>query len=91
MTADNRVRAVIRRFDDRIAATDHIGVVTRQPVSILASLLPVSRLLRSFPVPSIAAEPVKTRFSTFNPRPYVTELKIVSKPSFVASVTTSPV
>ena len=55
-------------------------------VRVLSALLPVRMLLLSFPVPSMAAVPVRMRFSTPAGRVVVTELVRVSVMVVVALV-----
>ncbi len=61
----------------------------RPPFRRLDPMLPVIALSRPLPVPSMAALPVRTRFSTWSERVWPTALSTVSVPSPEFSVTTS--
>ena len=61
------------------------------PVSVLAAEFPVSVFASLLPVALIADEPLKVRFSTLEPRVYVTEDETVSVPALLPSVTVSDV
>ena len=61
------------------------------PVRAFAAELPVIVFAALVPVPLIADEPVRVRFSTFEPSVHVTEELTKSVPSLLLSVTVSDV